>query len=312
MLIQYDGKNIKQLELREFKLEKELQTFFEKNMFALTGYRFLTTEFPIEKYRMDSVAFNEEANAFVIVEYKRGKNESLVDQGYAYLKTLLSRKADFVLLYNEVMNEHRLAKDFDWSQTRIAFVSPCFTKNQKDATSFNGMAFELYEVKRYESGIYSVELLNQDKVALSDFNNRVELESTQSQVMRDVNKELKSYDLEYHFKTFQCNDFVQNSYEEMKEHILEMDDSLTENFTKMYISFKNENKKNVVAFWLKKDWIEVILNAKLGTLKDPYGIVYDISNRKWSSEQYAVKIKPGVDLDEVMELIRQCYKMNKN
>lgn len=64
---------------QEFKLERELQNFFENNMYEITNYKFLKSEFSIDDYRLDSVAYDEENNAFIIVEYKRGKNESLVD-----------------------------------------------------------------------------------------------------------------------------------------------------------------------------------------------------------------------------------------
>ena len=35
--------------------------------------------------------------SFVIIEYKKGKRYSVIDQGYAYLNTLLAHKGDFVL-----------------------------------------------------------------------------------------------------------------------------------------------------------------------------------------------------------------------
>ena len=143
-----------------FKLEKDLQNLVEKNLKTIFGLRFIATEFPIESYRFDSVAYDEEAKSFVIIEYKRGKNESLVDQGYAYLYTLLDRKADFVLLYNDVMKTSKGLKDFDWTQTRIMFVSPKFTDYQKNATAFSNMPFELYEIKQYENGIILVDEIN--------------------------------------------------------------------------------------------------------------------------------------------------------
>lgn len=308
MLVKYQNSKIENILIDEFRLEKELQTFFEENMFELTGYKFLATEFSIEHYRMDSIAFDEEKNSFVIVEYKRGKNESLVDQGYAYLQTLLTRKADFVLLYNEVTGESRLVKDFDWSQTIIVFVSPKFTQNQKDATSFMGMAFQLYEVRRYEGGIYSVNQINQKKVK---FNETVKdgLDSINPSISK-VNRELIVYDEEYHFKTCNTNEIIKEIYWELKERILEMDSELKERFTKIYIAFKYDETHNCVSFWLKKDWIECVLNLKLGQLMDPYGIAYDISNRKWSAAQYAIKITADSDLDNVMDLIKQSYKIN--
>lgn len=309
MLYKEENGIISAMEQEPFALEKELQAFFERNMYELTGYRFLETEFTVGSYRMDSIAYNEETDAFIIVEYKRGRNESLVDQGYAYLKTLLDRKAEFVLLYNEKTGASKLKKDFDWSQTKIAFVSPAFTKNQKDATAFNGMAFELYEVKRYQKNIYSVVQINQQKVAKSEFEN--EIIPAGNTTMAVVSKELVEYDFQFLCDAAQCNAYVRETYEEVKNRILEIYPELQESFRKNYCSLKMDNVHNLVAFWLKKDWIEVVFSARIGDLKDPYGVIYDISNRKWSAAQYAMKIKPGTDPDMVVDLVKQCYKLSK-
>ena len=155
------------LERKAEYYEKDLQTLVESNLETILDLKFIATEFSIESYRFDSVAYNEESKSFVIIEYKRGKNESLVDQGYAYLYTLLNRKADFVLLYNEVTGESKGIKDFDWTQTRIVFISPQFTDYQKNATAFINMPFELYEVKQYESGIIAVTPINENKTITS-------------------------------------------------------------------------------------------------------------------------------------------------
>jgi hypothetical protein len=42
-------------------------------------------------------------------------------------------------------------EDVDWSQTRVAFVSPSFTENQIQATNFKDIAIELWEVKQFEN-----------------------------------------------------------------------------------------------------------------------------------------------------------------
>ena len=147
MLFQFNNNILKNVDEVSFKLEKDIQDVVEKNLEQLFSLDFVATEFPIENYRFDTVAFNKDSMSFVIIEYKRGKNESLVDQGYAYLYTLLNRKADFVLLYNDRFSKSCNIKDFDWSQSRIVFVSPQFTDYQKNATSFSKMAFELYEIK---------------------------------------------------------------------------------------------------------------------------------------------------------------------
>ena len=299
-----DGK-VSQLKQLDFKLERELQNFFESNMREITGYKFLKSEFAIDDYRLDSVAFDIENNAFIIVEYKRGKNESLVDQGYAYLNKLLNRKADFVLLFNEVMNESKLVKNFDWSQTRIVFVSPKFTKNQLDATAFTNMAFELYEVKKYENDLYQVNLINQKKVQYEETNVKIE-----NPVMKKVNREIVVYSEETLFGD--CTQTTKDLYRELDELIMQIDSELEPRFNKWYLGYKIDSTHNVVSLWPKKDWIEVVLNVKLGEIDDPYNIMYDITNRKWPSAHYAVHFDENMNVDDVVDLIRRSYKFLKN
>ena len=119
------------LDLREvsFKLERDIQSLFEKNLSQITGLELVKSEFSIQNQRIDTLAFDIENNAFVIIEYKRGHNYSVFDQGVAYLNTLLKYKADFVLEYNEVLNKSLKKGEVDWSQSKVVFVSPFFFQN---------------------------------------------------------------------------------------------------------------------------------------------------------------------------------------
>ncbi len=95
-------------------------------------------------------------------------------------------------------------------------------------------------------------------------------------------------------------------YNRIKGVILSIDKTLEESPRKNYVTFKL-GKKNVITLWPYKGWIEIVLNAKLGTINDKYGLIYDISNRKWSSEQYAFKFYDDTDMDVVKDLVKQTY-----
>ena len=51
------------------------------------------SEFELHGLRIDTLAFDKESGAFVIIEYKKDRNFSVVDQGVAYLN-LVSILAD--------------------------------------------------------------------------------------------------------------------------------------------------------------------------------------------------------------------------
>jgi RecB family endonuclease NucS len=136
-----------------FKLEKDIQRITEKNLEYIFGLQFIKSEFSLNNLRIDSLAFDNESKSFVIIEYKRDKNFSVVDQGYAYLSLMLNNKADFILEYNENTNTNLKRDDVDWSQSRVIFVSPTFSKYQQQAMNFKDLPIELWEIRKYQNNL---------------------------------------------------------------------------------------------------------------------------------------------------------------
>mgnify|MGYP001560393601 CR=1 FL=1 len=83
-----------------FKLEKDIQKLTEENLQTIFNLQFVRSEFALNGLRIDSLAYDNENSCFVIIEYKRDQNFSVIDQGYAYLSLMLNNKADFILEYN--------------------------------------------------------------------------------------------------------------------------------------------------------------------------------------------------------------------
>jgi len=130
-----------------FKLEKEIQVLTEDNLKSIFNLEFVKSEFSLNQFRIDTLAYDKEARTFVIIEYKRDKNFSVIDQGYAYLSLMLNNKADFILEFNENGKETFKRSDVDWSQSRVMFISPSFTTYQKEAINFKDLPIELWEIK---------------------------------------------------------------------------------------------------------------------------------------------------------------------
>ena len=53
--------------LREqpFKLEKDMQALFERNLEAITGFKFVKSEFVVKAQRFDTLAFDVESQSFI-------------------------------------------------------------------------------------------------------------------------------------------------------------------------------------------------------------------------------------------------------
>lgn len=156
-LFQNDKATLTPIEKDSFKLEKDIQQLVESNMEVLFGLEFVSSEFSVAEFRLDSLAYDEQNNSFVIVEYKKGHSYSVVDQGYSYLSVMLNNKADFILEYNEKTGKQLKRKDIDWTSSRVVFVSPSFNAYQKNSVNFKDVPFELWEIRKFEGELVALE-----------------------------------------------------------------------------------------------------------------------------------------------------------
>lgn len=292
-------KNDKELKQNNFKNEKELQTYFEKNLKTILKYDFIETEFSVGDFRIDTLAFDKETNSFRIIEYKNVKNHSLLDQGYTYLKLLIERKADFVLKYNEKTHSNLKVSDIEWSQSRIIFVSPVYTIYQLNATNFKNIAIDLIQVTRYDEDIVDIELIKKTS--------NTKIEDIETIVQKEVGREIKVYTEEDHLAV--ASEKIKEVYENLKNRILELDD-IDMDVKQLYIAFKG--RRNITDIEFTKNKLKVNINVKKGTLDDPLGLAQDISNiGHWGNGDYRVEITSEEEIDALIPLIKQSVKINK-
>mgnify|MGYP000018336741 FL=1 len=300
------GKLIK-LEDDGFHNEKELQKFVEENIEELLGLKFIATEFSIsDRRRVDTLAYDEESNAFVIIEDKNVKNSSLVDQGFSYLSVALDRKESLVLQFNGMMNAQKKVGDFDWSQTRIIFISPEYNDRQIEATSFGDMPFQLFELKKYGDIISWRDLTKKIKGVTPRLKTVPECEDREESTLAEI-------------KVYTEDDIITDSnpaypqYLDLRERILELPD-VTMVVLKSGIKFKVNGKrfgevdKSGVSDKMGKfDF----LIANGDTITDSNDLLKDISNRKWGNLKHRIIVNPDADMDSVMYPIKKSYEIAK-
>ena len=289
---------LKELKEQSFKLEKDIQKLFEVNLNAIMGLELVKNEFTIKNKRIDTLAFDQEAKAFIIIEYKRDKNHSVVYQGVSYLNLMLEYKADFIIEYNESLKKNLKRDDVDWSQTRVAFVSTSFTENQIQATNFKDLAIELWEIKQYENGTVMVRSIKKSAAAPS-----IKQIAGQSETLQQVAKEIKVYTEEDH--TRNKSDDVQELYETFKNAILNLSNDILLVPKKTYLAFKI--KSNIVDIELQANSLKIWINLKKGQLDDPKKIMRDVSMLKGhnGNGDYELIVKDTKNLEYIMSLIKQ-------
>ncbi|HHE9970170.1 TPA: DUF5655 domain-containing protein [Haemophilus influenzae 10810] len=291
---------LSQLKQQKFKLEKDIQRLFEENLTLLSGYIFIRSEFSIKNSRIDTLAFDPETQAFVIIEYKRQQNSSVVDQGISYLNLMLEYKADFIVEYNEKQKVPLKRNDVDWSQSKVIFVSPSFNDFQIQATNFKDLPIELWEVNRFDNDIITLNIINKSKSAPN-----IKAVSNEKREEFSILKEIKVYQESDHLAD--KTDFIQELYESFRQAILNLDQNIEINVRKLYIAFKKD--RNIADIRIQQKNLKIWINLPYGELDDPKNLAKNVSNTgHWGNGDYEIAVESTQYLEYVMSLIKQAIK----
>ncbi|MBC7695204.1 MAG: hypothetical protein H7141_07140 [Burkholderiales bacterium] len=297
LYINQTGK-LKEVKEKPFKLEKDIQKVFEANLSAIMGLVLVKSEFTIKNKRIDTLAYDPQACAFIIIEYKRDKNISVVDQGFTYLSLMLENKADFIVEYNESLSQNMKREDVDWSQTRVAFVSTNFTENQIQATNFKDIAIELWEVKQFENDTIIINSIKKSNAAES-----IKPLTQNKEALKTVTEEIKVYTERDHIG--KATDSIDELYEKFKSAIINLADDIAIIPKKQYIAF-NKDKKNYCGITILKNSLKIFINLKAGELDDAKQVAKDVSKiGHWGNGDYQIQVEDDNDLEYIMSLVKQ-------
>lgn len=303
MLFKISNKKLASINEKKVKLEKDIQTLTENNLETIFGYKLITSEFRVDAFRFDTLAWDEENKAFIIIEYKKDRNFSVVDQGFAYLSMLLNRKADFILEYNTKFPSKTLLKDnIDWSQSRVVFVSPYFTPHQINSINFKNMAFDLYEFKLFDNDTVAYNKIEADNPSES-----IDLVTSGGKI-ENVSKEIKNYTIDDHFKPGWTES--REIFDVLNEKLLSIDPNIKVSPQKSYIGYKIGNS---LVFFIRGYKIGTCLFLNRAEPKDFIDPEKRVKYLKNSFKYYHVHtstflLKNIDDIDYAVMLAKQDYK----
>lgn len=281
-------------------LERDVQRIFEANLHELLGVHFLASEYSTSfGGRMDTLGIDDESNP-CIIEYKKGQNENVINQGLSYLRWLLDHKDSF----EKLCNEKNISIATQWSAPRVICVAESYNKFDTDTADLLPIKIELYRYKLYEDGLLTLDTENYQKVKLQD--------APKFTASPDKPERLQeTFTLDYHLAM--ASEGTKVLFEELKERILAIDKEIIEDPKKMYLAYKTT--RNFVDIVFKKSKLKLYINMKTGTLDDPRGLARDLETPvhigHWGNGDYEVEVSEHTDIDYVMDLIQQSYDINQ-
>lgn len=293
------NKSVAKVRAKQLGLEKELQSLFENNLQTLLNIQFLASEYTTSfGGRIDSLWIDSDGYP-VIIEYKRGRNDNVINQALSYLKWLLDHKADFEIL----CNQQKIKQKIDWDYPRVLCVAESYSKFDIDAMEILPIKIELYTYKLYENNILQLErVINQEKIKIS----------TPKGFKKEKIKEKmqKEYTMEMHLQ--QKPKKIISLFESLREQILSIDKNIIEEPLKHYIAYKNPS--NFVDIEVYNKQLKIFLNLPSWVIKEEYSFLRDMANPKkvghLGNGDYEIKISDEKHLEEIMKLIEQSYSYN--
>ena len=274
------GNRFRKLDEIEFNKESELQNIIEGNMNNMLGIDYINSEVSVGGLRIDTVAFDRATNSFVIVEYKRGKSISVIDQGTAYLAVLKKNQADFVLEYNKKFKRFLESKDFDWEQSRVILIARTFNTHQKLAADKPDLRIELYEVRRYSGSTILLNPLHKVK----------KVKGARKKYPTKKRQEKTANMEEIHQEIINC--------------IAALNKDIQVRPKKWYTTFKLRRDFVWIVLW--KNSIDVTFSTQTHKLKDPKKMIEDVTSiGHYGGGNLRIKIADASEIPYLMSIIEQ-------
>lgn len=289
------GGKAKEVQRVPFKTERELQTLFENNLKELLGVRLVASEYRTsDGGRIDTLGIDE--NGFpVIIEYKLGTNNTVINQGMSYLVWLRSHTSDFWKIVFKKLGQE-VADTIDNSSIRLICIASDFTREDLGAYELMPNNIDLIRYQRFGGSYLLLErIITSDSSgsAASVRENRTGGRSPQDrdfvQWVANASPELRAV------------------YEQLRQAILEQGEDVSEKQAKLYIAFRRIRNFATLTYASKTEMnLYLHLDPKHVEMRE--GLRDVSSMRHWGTGDLEVKIKTQEDVQNALPLIQRAYE----
>lgn len=271
--------------------EKQLQTLVEENLLEALDMHFLASEYQTTfGGRIDTLAVDI-SGAPVIIEYKRNKNENVINQGLSYLKWLKAQKVEFfeMLVMKQLEESIASSLTIDWKNPRVICIAESYSKFDIDTVEVVPIRIELMIYRYYSDSIFSLEPMS------------VGEPPSQTAPSAKNDKAVSDYSIESLLA--KSTDLTKSMFYDLRERILELDGNVTEKATSLYIAYRLT--KNFIELHPLKNSLKLFLRHV--DYDDPEGRVEDVSEKyQWTLDRRLYLNDPE-ELDYVLSIIEQSY-----
>ena len=309
---------VKELPGSSAALEIDLQKQIEANMVAFLGVQFVATEYvtgKTHKGRIDSLGLDENGCP-VIIEYKRAKNENVINQGLFYLDWLLDHQAEFQLLVMKVLGA-QAAEAIEWSGTRLVCIAADYNKFDQHAVQQINRNIELMRYRYFGDDLLLLELVNAQSASALAKNTASILQFSQEHIAHsDLALKTKatntSTDKTQEERLASASPELRTLFDELCDYADQLGDEVQRKDLKLYTAFKRiKNFASIVIVPGKKDPRLQVYLKLAGSEAENNAFSRNVSNiGHWGTGDLEVNVRSAADLDKAKALIYTSYEGN--
>jgi predicted transport protein len=305
-LFRTDGESATLLSGESMKLEKPLQQLIEKHMLTLLGVHFLGSEYSTGKKhrgRIDSLGIDENGVP-VIVEYKRTRDENVINQGLFYLDWLLDHRAEFQMLVSRTLGPEA-SEDISWENTRLVCIAGDFTRYDLHAVEQINRNIELIRYKRYGDELLLLELVNAVTIAVdTPAASAVAAPETAADAAQTYYPKATPLEL-----LERAPDDLRALYEDLDRAVSGFGDDVQVKPLKMYIAYRRIKNFMCVEPHPNKGSLTLFLKVDPDAITLEPGFTRDVRNiGHYGTGDLQVVVGNREQLDKAMPLILQSYE----
>jgi len=287
---------LKKLNILSLDKERNLQRLLEANLMEALELRFLETEYVTTAGgRIDTLAVDANG-APVIIEYKRNKNDNVINQSLSYLKWLKTQKQAFF----EKLMEDKLGKEaadkikLDWHNPRVVCIAESYSKFDTDTVEVIPLRIELFRYRYYEGDIFSLEPVNTpEKYSLAVV-----------ETVLGIDKSLDVAEPSIDALKIKAADSIKTLFDEFRERVQAIDEAITVKPTQFYVAFRLAG--NFAEVHIGKNQLKIHLRPI--DYDDPKKKVEQIpAGYNWTMDR-RIYLNSSEDLDYVIGIVEQSYK----
>lgn len=306
-LFQINGDSCHRLSHQPFGLERELQRLIEKHMEGLLGARFVKTEHAIPNGRIDTLGLDENQSP-VIIEYKRGLNESVLSQSLFYLDWLVNHKGDFTLLVQNVLGIDA-AKNIDWKKPRLICIAEGYSPYDRYAVNQIGREIQLIQYSRLPNELLLLELLNDSANPFGRGSSEIDSSNISSSAAVSSDS-VAAADQTNMDALANSEPNIQSVFGDFNEYVMSLGADIERRDLKFYIAYRKV--KNFTCAVIQVGRINLYLKLNPDTItteekifaKDKRGVNH------WGTGDLEIILTSHEDLERAKPLIERAYSEN--